>query len=303
MMGNEKEDYRKEEKSMDWLGYLKVVIIGIVEGITEWLPISSTGHMILVEEFMPFTAAETATMTDSFMEMFNVVIQLGAILAVVTMSFGKLNPWAPSKNQEQRKATWSLWGKVIVAVIPAGVLGVLFDDWLDEHFYRASVVAVMLILYGVLFVIVETVNEHRNFKIREFSQLTYKTALIIGLFQVLSLIPGTSRSGVTILGAMIVGCSRYIAAEFTFYLAIPVMAGASGLKLVKYFLEGASLNQTQAIVLILGSVVAYVVSIFTIKFLMGYIKKHNFEVFGYYRIVLGAVILGIMFNDAFTSLM
>lgn len=282
---------------MDWLGYLKVVIIGIVEGITEWLPISSTGHMILVEEFMPLN------MTDAFMEMFNVVIQLGAILAVVTLYFGKLNPWAPSKSQQERKDTWSLWGKVIVAVIPAGVLGLLFDDWLDAHFYRASVVAAMLILYGVLFVIVETVNKNRSFKIQEFSQLSYKTAFLIGMFQVLSLIPGTSRSGVTILGAMILGCSRYIAAEFTFYLAIPVMAGASGLKLVKYFLEGATLNQTEATVLILGSVVAYVVSIFAIKFLMGYIKKHNFEVFGYYRIVLGAVILGLMFNDALSVLM
>lgn len=282
---------------MDWLGYLKVVIIGIVEGITEWLPISSTGHMILVEEYMPLN------MTDAFMEMFNVVIQLGAILAVVTLFFGKLNPWAPSKSKEQQKETWSLWGKVIVAVIPAGVLGVLLDDWFNEHFYRASVVAAMLILYGILFVVVETVNENRTFKVQEFSQLSYKTAFLIGVFQVLSLIPGTSRSGVTILGAMIIGCSRYISAEFTFYLAIPVMAGASGLKLVKYFLEGASLNQTEATVLILGSVVAYVVSIFAIKFLMGYIKKHNFEIFGYYRIVLGAVILGIMFNDTFTSLM
>lgn len=286
----------RNEKAMDWLGYLKVVIIGIVEGITEWLPISSTGHMILVEEYMPLN------MTDAFMEMFNVVIQLGAILAVVTLFFGKLNPWAPSKSGEQRKETWNLWGKVVVAVIPAGVLGVLFDDWFDEHFYRASVVAAMLILYGILFVIVETVNKNRTFKVQEFSQLSYKTAFLIGVFQILSLVPGTSRSGVTILGAMIIGCSRYIAAEFTFYLAIPVMAGASGLKLVKYFMEGASLNQTEATVLILGSVVAYVVSIFAIKFLMGYIKKHNFEVFGYYRIVLGAVILGIMFNDAFTSL-
>ncbi len=282
---------------MDWLGYLKVVIIGIVEGITEWLPISSTGHMILLEEYMPLN------MSDAFMEMFNVVIQLGAILAVVTLYFGKLNPWAPSKSAEERKETWDLWGKVIVAVIPAAVLGFLFDDWFDEHFYKASVVAVMLILYGILFVIVEAVNENRSFKIQKFSQITYKTAFLIGLFQVLSLIPGTSRSGVTILGAMIIGCSRYISAEFTFYLAIPVMAGASGLKLVKYFMEGASLNQTEAIVLVLGSVVAYVVSIFAIKFLMGFIKKNNFAVFGYYRIVLGAVILGIMYNDALSGLM
>ena len=282
---------------MDWLGYLKVVIIGIVEGITEWLPISSTGHLILLEEYMPLN------MSDAFMEMFNVVIQLGAILAVVTLYFGKLNPWAPSKSAEERKETWDLWGKVIVAVIPAAVLGFLFDDWFDEHFYKASVVAVMLILYGILFVIVEAVNENRSFKIQKFSQITYKTAFLIGLFQVLSLIPGTSRSGVTILGAMIIGCSRYISAEFTFYLAIPVMAGASGLKLVKYFMEGASLNQTEAIVLVLGSVVAYVVSIFAIKFLMGFIKKNNFAVFGYYRIVLGAVILGIMYNDALSGLM
>ncbi len=281
---------------MDWLGYLKVVIIGIVEGITEWLPISSTGHMILLEEFMPLN------MSDEFMEMFNVVIQLGAILAVVTIYFRKLNPFALSKSPEEKKATWNLWGKVIVAVIPAAVLGLLFDDWFDEHFYNATVVSIMLIFYGVLFVIVETVNQRRTFKIQDFSQLTYKTAFIIGLFQVLSLVPGTSRSGVTILGAMIIGCSRYIAAEFTFYLAIPVMFGASALKLVKYFMEGLVLSQTELIVLILGSVVAYVVSIFAIKFLMGYIKKHNFEVFGYYRIVLGAVILGIMFSDTFAGL-
>lgn len=281
---------------MDWLGYLKVVIVGIVEGITEWLPISSTGHMILVEEYMPLG------MTDEFMEMFNVVIQLGAILAVVTIYFRKLNPFALSKTKEEKKDTWNMWGKVIVAAIPAAVLGLLFDDWFDEHFYNATVVAIMLIFYGVLFVIVETVNQNRTFKIQDFSQLTYKTALIIGLFQVLSLVPGTSRSGVTILGAMIIGCSRYIAAEFTFYLAIPIMFGASGLKLVKYFMEGLSLSQTEMIVLILGCVVAYVVSIFAIKFLMGYIKKHNFEVFGYYRIILGAVILGIMFSDSFASL-
>ena len=281
---------------MDWIGYLKVVIIGIVEGITEWLPISSTGHMILVEEYMPLN------MSDAFMEMFNVVIQLGAILAVVTIYFRKLNPFALSKSKEEKKDTWNMWGKVIVAVIPAAVLGLLFDDWFDEHFYNATVVSIMLIFYGVLFVIVETVNQNRTFKVQEFSQLTYKTAFIIGLFQVLSLVPGTSRSGVTILGAMIIGCSRYIAAEFTFYLAIPVMFGASALKLVKYFLDGLVLSQTELTVLILGSVVAYVVSIFAIKFLMGYIKKHNFEVFGYYRIVLGAVILGIMFSDSFSSI-
>ncbi len=282
---------------MNWLGYLKVVIIGIVEGITEWLPISSTGHMILIEEFMPLN------LSDEFMEMFNVVIQLGAILAVVTLFFGKLNPWAPSKSVEQKKETWDLWGKVIVAVLPAAVLGVLFDDWFDEHFYKASVVAIMLILYGILFVIVETINKTRTFVIQDFSALSYKTAFIIGLFQILALIPGTSRSGVTILGAMIIGCSRYVSAEFTFYLAIPVMAGASGLKLVKYFLGGAMLNQTEIIVLVLGSAVAYVVSVFAIKFLMGYIKKNNFEIFGYYRIVLGALILGVMYSDALSVLM
>lgn len=282
---------------MNWLGYLKVVIIGIVEGITEWLPISSTGHMILIEEFMPLN------LSDEFMEMFNVVIQLGAILAVVTLFFGKLNPWAPSKSVEQKKETWDLWGKVIVAVLPAAVLGVLFDDWFDEHFYKASVVAIMLILYGILFVIVETINKTRTFAIQDFSALSYKTAFIIGLFQILALIPGTSRSGVTILGAMIIGCSRYVSAEFTFYLAIPVMAGASGLKLVKYFLGGAVLNQTEIIVLVLGSAVAYVVSVFAIKFLMGYIKKNNFEIFGYYRIVLGALILGVMYSDALSVLM
>ncbi|MCR5743544.1 MAG: undecaprenyl-diphosphate phosphatase [Lachnospiraceae bacterium] len=281
---------------MDYIQIIKVIIIGIIEGITEWLPVSSTGHMILFESFV------STGFSEDFSEMFNVVIQLGAILAVVTLSFSKLNPFSGRKTAEEKKDTWSLWGKVIIGCIPAGIAGVLFDDWFDEHLYRASVVAVMLIVFGVIFVIVETINRNRNPKITQFSQLSYKTALIIGLFQVLSLVPGTSRSGVTIIGAMIIGCSRYISAEFTFFMAIPIMFGASGLKIVKYILKGATMTNNEWIIMITGCVVAYVVSILTIKLLLGYIKKHDFEPFGYYRIVLGAVILAFMFNDAFTTL-
>jgi len=281
---------------MDFLQIIKVIIIGIIEGITEWLPVSSTGHMILFESFVK------TGFTDAFAEMFNVVIQLGAILAVVTLSFGKLNPFSGKKSQQEKKDTWSLWGKVIVGCIPAGVCGVLLDDWFDEHLYKASVVAIMLIAYGVIFVIVETINRNRNPKITEFTQLSYKTAFIIGVFQVLSLVPGTSRSGVTIIGAMIIGCSRYISAEFTFFMAIPVMFGASALKIVKYILKGAAMTDNEWIMLITGCVVAYVVSILAIKFLLSFIKKHDFEPFGYYRIVLGAVILAFLFNDAFTTL-
>ena len=282
---------------MGFLDYLQIIIIGIIEGITEWLPVSSTGHMILFESLWP------PKMTDAFSEMFNVVIQLGAIMAVVVLYFGKLNPFSGKKTPQQKKETWSIWGKVVVGCLPAAVLGFLLDDWIDEHFFNALVVSIALIAYGLFFVIVETINKNRDPKINDFNSLSYKVALFIGFMQVLALIPGTSRSGVTILGAMIIGCSRFIAAEYTFYLAIPIMFGASGLKAVKYVLKGATVSNNEAIMLAVGCVTSFVVSIITIKFLMGFIKKHDFEPFGYYRIILGALILGIMFNDAFTNLL
>ena len=271
---------------MNLFEWLKVLLIGIVEGITEWLPISSTGHMILVETFLPFRA--DSVFTEAFLEMFNVVIQLGAILAVVTIYFDKLNPWSKSKGKAQRSNTFELWKKVIVGCIPAGVAGVLLNDWMDEHLYNAYVIAAMLILYGIAFLVIETVHKNKTSPIQRFSQLDYRTVILIGLFQVLSLVPGTSRSGATILGGMIFGCSRYIAAEFTFYLAIPIMFGASGLKLLKY---GLNFSITQLSVLIVAMVVAYVVSVLAIRFLMGYIKNHDFKVFGWYRIALGIVVL------------
>lgn len=265
---------------------LKVLLLGIVEGITEWLPVSSTGHLILVEEFVKLDASA------AFKEMFNVVIQLGAIFAVVVMFFGKLNPIAAKKSKEEKRATWQLWLKVIVACLPAAVLGLLFDDWMDTHLHNYIVVSAMLILYGILFIIIEGWNKKRTPKVTELSELTYKTALIIGAFQVLSLIPGTSRSGATILGALLIGVSRYVAAEFTFFLAIPVMAGASGLKIVKFLLEGNTFTGTEIAMLLVGCISAFVVSLLAIKFLMAFVKKHDFKVFGWYRIVLGVMVLG-----------
>lgn len=267
-----------------FLEIIKVIILGIVEGITEWLPISSTGHMILVNEFIQLNV------TPEFWKMFEVVIQLGAILAVVVLYFHKLNPFSPKKKTQEKKDTWVLWFKVLVAVIPAGVIGVLFDDWIDEHFYNYIVVAIMLIVYGVLFIIIEKRNKDKKIKpsITTLNDLDYKTALLIGVFQVLALIPGTSRSGATIIGAMLLGCSRYIAAEFTFFLAIPVMFGASLLKLLKF---GLAFTGFEIVVLVLGMAVAFIVSVLAIKFLMGYIKKNDFTVFGWYRIVLGVLVL------------
>ncbi|NLJ97199.1 MAG: undecaprenyl-diphosphate phosphatase [Clostridiales bacterium] len=268
------------------LEIIKAIILGIVEGITEWLPISSTGHMILVEEFIKLDVSV------DFMEMFRVVIQLGAILAVVILYFNKLNPFSPKKSLQEKKDTMSIWYKVIVGVIPAGVLGVLFDDKINEIFYDNYgyiTVSLMLILYGVLFIVIENNNKDKESEINSFNDLSYKTALYIGLFQVLSLIPGTSRSGVTILGAIILGCSRYIAAEYSFFLSIPVMFGASALKLVKF---GFKFTAFEASILITGMVVAFVISILAIKFLMNYIKSNDFKVFGWYRIVLGILVLG-----------
>lgn len=265
---------------------IKAVIIGIVEGITEWLPISSTGHMILVEEFLGLG------MSDDFVEMFNVVIQLGAILAVVVLFFNKLNPFDRRKSKREIADTMQLWYKVIVACLPAAVLGLLFDDWLEEHLFNSAVVAAMLILYGILFIVVEKHNKTVKPKVTELNRLTYKTAFLIGMFQVLSLIPGTSRSGATILGGLILGTSRFVAAEFTFFLAIPVMFGASLLKMVKF---GFAFSGLEIAVLLTGMAVAFAVSILAIKFLLNYIKNNSFTVFGIYRIILGVLVLGYFF--------
>lgn len=264
------------------LEILKVILLGIVEGITEWLPISSTGHMILVEEFIHLNVSE------SFMEMFRVVIQLGAILAVIVLYFQKLWPFCSPKKGWIKKDTWMLWFKVLVAVLPAAAIGIPFDDTLDALFYNYQTVAVTLILYGVLFIIVENYNKHKTPRVTSFDQLSWSMAVFIGVFQVLALIPGTSRSGATILGAMLLGTSRYIAAEFSFFLAIPVMFGASFLKLLKF---GFAFTGTEILILLVGMVTAFLVSILAIKFLMGYIKKNDFKFFGYYRIILGILVL------------
>lgn len=265
---------------------LKVVVLGIVEGLTEWLPVSSTGHMILVDEFIRLDVS------TAFMDMFLVVIQLGAILAVVVLNAEKLNPFLKSKSEAERRATFDLWGKVIVACLPAAVIGLAFNKYMEEHFMNAPVVAAMLILYGVLFIVVEHWNKHRTPRVDDLSALDYRTAFIIGMFQVLSLVPGTSRSGATILGGIIFGASRYVATEFTFFLAIPVMFGASFLKLVKF---GWNYSGTELMILGVGMMTAFVVSILSIRFLLRYIKRNDFTAFGWYRIVLGIVVLAYLF--------
>jgi undecaprenyl-diphosphatase len=262
---------------------LKAIVLGVVEGITEWLPISSTGHMILVEEFIKLNTS------DAFQEMFRVVIQLGAIMAVVILYFHKLNPLSPKKSLQQKKDTMSIWYKVIVGMLPAGVIGVLLNDWLDAHLYNYQTVALMLVIYGVLFIVIENIHKGKASRIQSFKGLSYKTAFLIGMFQVLSLIPGTSRSGATILGAIILGTSRTIAAEYSFFLSIPIMFGASLLKLVKF---GFHFTGMELAVLIVGMVVAFVVSIIAIRFLLGYIKTNDFKAFGWYRIVLGVLVMG-----------
>lgn len=268
---------------MDILLLIKTILLGIVEGITEWLPISSTGHLILANEFI------NLNMSDAFMEMFDVVIQLGAIMAVVVLYFHKLNPFSPKKNKKEKTDTVILWTKVILAVLPAAVIGVLLDDWLNDHFYNPPVVAATLIIYGILFIVVENYNKKRRGRaMDDLNRLTYSMALIIGVFQVLSLIPGTSRSGATILGGILIGCSRTVAAEFSFFLGIPVMFGASLLKIVKFGLHFTSIEAT---VLIVGMVVSFLVSILAIKFLLGYIKKNDFKAFGVYRIILGILVI------------
>ncbi len=269
---------------MEFVEILKVIFLGIVEGITEWLPISSTGHMLLVDEFLKLN------MSDAFKEMFFVVIQLGAIIAVVLLFWGKMFPFQfkDKKKGVIRKDVFSLWFKVAVACVPGTIVTLLFDDYIEAHLHTPVVIAATLIIYGIAFIIVEEWNRRRKAAITSLDDVTYKTALIIGLFQVLSIIPGTSRSGSTIIGALLIGVSRTVAAEFTFFLAVPVMFGLSGLKLLKF---GFSFTFAEILVLIIGMVTAFLVSVAVIKFLMGYIRKHNFKLFGWYRIVVGLVVL------------
>ncbi len=264
------------------LDFIKVVILGIVEGITEWLPVSSTGHLILLGDVL------APGLSDAFMEMFNVVIQLGAIMAVVVIYFHKLNPFSNKKSQKQKLLTWQMWIKVAIASVPAAIVGLLFNDIIDQLFYKPFPVAVMLIVYGVLFIVIESRNADRRPNVTKISQLSIPMLLCIGVFQMLALIPGTSRSGATIVGALLIGVSREAAAEFTFFLAIPVMFGASLLKLIKF---GFAFTMAEFGYLMLGCVVSFVVSILAIKFLMSYIKKNDFKLFGYYRIVLGGIIV------------
>lgn len=268
------------EVSMDIMEVLKAIFLGIVEGITEWLPISSTGHMILVDEFIKLDVS------PSFKEMFFVVIQLGAILAVLVVFFEKLNPFSKKKSSSEKKDALELWKKVIVAALPAAIIGFIFDDWMDKVFYNEDTVAITLIVYGVLFILIEKMK--KKIKTKDIKEMDYKTAIKIGLFQILSLIPGTSRSGSTILGGMVVGASRSVATEFTFFLAIPIMVGASILKLVKF---GFFYTNFELFILFVGVLVAYYVSIFVIRFLVNYIKKHDFTVFGWYRIILGILVI------------
>lgn len=305
---------------------IKAIVIGIVEGITEWLPISSTGHMILVDEFVKLQVSE------EFLALFLVVIQIGAILAVILLYFRKLNPFSPSKTQRERKSTWRLWGMVVIGCIPAAIVGLALDDWVNEHFYNKVTVAAMLILYGIVFILLERRNRRRlkkaeaavledyksslrgkharkdifelegngdiadeteahMFKITDVDQIDWRTALKIGLFQVLAIIPGTSRSGATIIGGMLVGCSRTAAAEFTFFLAIPIMLGWGLVKCVKFAAAGLAMTSVEVAVLVVGVVTAFVMSVVAIRFLMGYIKKNDFTVFGWYRIVIGILVL------------
>lgn len=270
--------------TLDFMEICKVIFLGIVEGITEWLPISSTGHMLLVDEFLQLNN------TDAFKEMFFVVIQLGAILAVVILFWNKMWPfqWKDKSQPVIKKDIFSMWFKVVVACIPGAVVTLLFDDFIEAHLHTPAVIALALIIYGIAFIVIENTNKKRTPTIPDLSDFTYKTALLIGLFQVLSIIPGTSRSGATIVGALLIGVSRVAAAEFTFFLAVPVMFGLSAIKLLKF---GFSFSSEELIVLLLGCIVAFVVSLLVIKFLMHYIKKHDFKVFGWYRIALGIIVL------------
>lgn len=266
---------------------LKAVLFGIVEGVTEWLPISSTGHLILLNEFI------TLNVSDAFRSMFDVVIQLGAILAVIVLFFHKLNPFSPTKSAGEKKQTWQLWFKVVAAIIPSGIVGVLFDDWMEAHFHNATVVSIALIVYGVAFILVERRNARRvgGKTVEDVYAIDYKTALLIGCFQCLSLIPGTSRSGSTILGAILIGVGRSAGAEFSFFMAIPTMLGASAIKGLKFLLSGVTATGTEIGVLIVGCVVSFLVSLLVIRGLMEYVRRHSFSAFGVYRIILGVVVL------------
>ncbi|NJE63298.1 undecaprenyl-diphosphate phosphatase [Enterococcus durans] len=274
---------------MFFANIIKAAILGIIEGITEWLPISSTGHLILADQFIKLDAS------TQFMSMFNVVIQLGAILAVVVLYFHKLNPFSPSKTTIEKKDTWTLWFKVVVACIPAIIIGLPLDDWLEEHFHKFLPVAIVLIVYGIAFIIVEKRNKTKKPRWTTLNDFTYQAALLVGLFQVLALVPGTSRSGATILGAILIGASRFVATEFSFFLGIPVMFGASGLKIVKYLAEGNSFKTEETIVLLIGTLVSFIVSVLAIKFLLNYLKKNDFTAFGWYRIILGVILIGYWF--------
>ena len=264
---------------------LKEILFGIVEGVTEWLPISSTGHLILLNEFI------NLQVSDAFRSMFDVVIQLGAILAVIVLFFHKLNPFSPKKNKAEKNQTWGLWFRVIVAIIPSGILGVLFDDWMDAHLHNGIVVSIALIVYGIAFILVERQHQGKYSLAEDVYAIDYRTAFMIGVFQCLSLIPGTSRSGSTILGAILIGVSRSSAAEFSFFMAVPTMVGASGIKFLKFLGTGVTATGTEITVLIVGCVVSFIVSLLVIKGLMEYVRKHSFSSFGVYRIVLGVIVL------------
>ena len=276
--------FRKDVGILDLIELLKAVLFGIVEGITEWLPVSSTGHIILLEKFLPLQ------ISSAFYEMFQVVIQLGAILAVVLLFFQKLNPFCPQKDSTQKKNTWLLWGKVVVAVLPSAVLGLAFDDWMDAHFYNYVVVSIALVFYGIAFLFVE--KARKGTLVDSVDAIDWKTALLIGCFQCLSLIPGTSRSGSTILGALLLGVGRSAGAEFSFFLAIPTMLGASALKLLKFMMEGITATATEWGVLAVGCIVSFLVSLLVIRGLMEYVRKRSFAPFGVYRIALGILVLG-----------
>ena len=271
---------------MDFIEALKAILFGIIEGITEWLPVSSTGHMIILEKWLNVSS----TYSDAFWQFFLVAIQLGAIIAVIIMFFHKLWPFGKTKTKEEKQLTWHMWFKVLLACLPAAIVGLLFDDWIEAHLNNAWTVSITLIIYGILFIALEIWNKRRTFKVSDVKQMTYRTALIIGCIQLLAIIPGTSRSGVTILGAMLIGCDRTVSAEFSFFLSIPVMVGASLLKGVKFFMEN-TLTLDQGLFLGIGMAVAFIVSILVIKFLMSFIKKHDFKPFGYYRIGLGILLI------------
>ena len=311
------------ENAIDFIELLKAAVFGVVEGITEWLPISSTGHMLLLNQFL------TMNVSTDFWDMFLVVIQLGAILAVCAIFFRQLNPFSPSKNGFEKRKTWELWGKTVVACVPAAVIGIPLDDWMEEHLGSPFVIAAALIVYGVAFIVIEKAREQKaslalpgagsgplrpapkhfavtastaeiatrseladeDARIQSVHEIDWKTAIGIGCFQVLSIVPGTSRSGSTIIGGLLLGCSRTAVAEFTFYLAIPVMAGASGLRLVKYFLKGNAFSANETAILLMGCAVAFAVSLLVIRFLMGFIRKHDFKPFGWYRIALGIAVV------------